>query len=99
ALDISNVKYGWLSSALATGYLVGSLPGARLMQRLGPRAGLAVTPVITSLVIGLHAKTTGFWQLLLLRGALGLAVAPSFACATQAIHRVLPFRDRGRGIG
>jgi ACS family hexuronate transporter-like MFS transporter len=99
ALDISDVNYGWLSSALASAYLVGSLPGARLMQRLGPRVGLAVTLAITSIVIGLHSEATGFWGLLCLRAALGLAVAPSFACATQAIHRVLPFRDRGRGIG
>jgi ACS family D-galactonate transporter-like MFS transporter len=51
------------------------------------------------LVIGLHAFAQGFVTLLLLRVALGVAVAPSFACATQTVHRVLPFKDRARAIG
>src|SRR5262249_47072267 len=38
-------------------------------------------------------------MLFALRLGLGLAVAPSFPCATQTIHRVLPFKDRARGIG
>jgi MFS transporter, ACS family, hexuronate transporter len=99
SLRISEVNYGWLSSAFATAYLVGSLPAARLMQRIGPRIGLAATLTISSLVIGLHALVPGYAVLLALRAAVGLAVAPSFACATQTVHRVLPFMHRARGIG
>jgi len=99
SLGISDVGYGWLSSAFASAYLVGSVPGARLMQRFGPRVGLASTLVLASIVIGLHGVVSGYWSLFALRICLGLAVAPAFACSTHTVHRVLPFKDRARGIG
>jgi ACS family hexuronate transporter-like MFS transporter len=99
SLHISDFSYGWLSSAFAFAYLVGSLPTARLMQRIGPRLGFAGTLAVSSAVIGLHALVPGYFVLLALRGAAGFSVAPSFACATQTVHRVLPFKDRARGIG
>lgn len=98
-LDISDVAYGWLGSAFASAYLVGSLPGARLIERIGPRIGLSLTLLAVSIVIGLHSVVTGYAMLFVLRIALGFAVAPAFPCATQTIHRVLPFKDRARGIG
>jgi len=99
SLQISDVGYGWLSSAFAGAYLVGSVPGARFMQKFGPRIGLASTMVLASVVIGMHGVARGYWSLFGLRIGLGLAVAPAFACATHAVHRVLPFKDRARGIG
>jgi MFS transporter, ACS family, hexuronate transporter len=99
SLHISDFNYGWLSSAFASAYLIGSLPSARLMQRIGPRVGFAATLAVSSAVIGLHALVPGYLILLALRAGAGLSVAPSFACATQTVHRVLPFKDRARGIG
>src|SRR5205823_4021104 len=98
-LGISDVAYGWLSSAFASAYLIGSVPGARFMQQFGPRIGLAATLVLTSIAIGLHGLAGSYWTLFALRICLGLAVAPAFACATHTVHRVLPFKDRARGIG
>jgi ACS family hexuronate transporter-like MFS transporter len=98
-LGISNVAYGWLSSAFAGAYLIGTLPAARLIQRIGPRLGLVTSVALTSLAIALHGMAGGFVALLALRVVLGLAVAPAFGCAAQAIHFVLPFKDRARGIG
>jgi len=99
SLHISEVRYGWWSTAFAGSYLVGSLPAARFVERVGPRRGIAFSLVAASCVIALHAIAQGFWSVLCLRIALGFAIAPSFPCATQAIHRVLPFRDRARAIG
>jgi ACS family hexuronate transporter-like MFS transporter len=99
SVGISDVAYGWLSTAFASAYLVGSVPGARFMQQFGPRIGLVATLVLTSIAIGLHGVVSNYWVLLALRICLGLAVAPAFACATHTVHRVLPFKDRARGIG
>ncbi|HKQ70508.1 MAG TPA: MFS transporter [Polyangiaceae bacterium] len=99
ALDISDVEYGWLSSAFASAYLVGSLPGARLIQKIGPRIGMALTLGVASVAIGLHSVVTNYPMLFALRVAIGLSVAPAFPCATQTIHRIHPFKDRARGIG
>jgi len=99
SLAISHIGYGWLSSGFASAYLIGSLPAARLIQVTGPRIGLAATLACASLVIGLHGVVESYPMLLALRIMLGLAVAPSFACAAHTLHRVLPFKDRARGIG
>jgi ACS family hexuronate transporter-like MFS transporter len=98
-LGISDVQYGWLSSGFAGAYLLGSMPAARFIQGIGPRIGLALTVAASSIALGLHGVVASFWGLMALRIVLGLAVAPSFPCATQTIHRVLPFKDRARGIG
>jgi predicted MFS family arabinose efflux permease len=59
---------------------------------------LALTVAATSLVIGLHSLVTGFYLLLTLRIGMGLANSSAMPAATQTIHRVLPFKDRSRGI-
>ncbi len=99
SLGISDVKYGWLSSGLAGAFLLGSLPMARFAQRIGPQVGLALTVALTSIVIGLHAVVASFTALLWLRIAMGFGAATSMPSATQTVHRVLPFKDRARGIG
>ncbi len=99
SLGISNVEYGWLSSGLAAAFLVGSLPMARVVQKIGPQIGLVLTLAITSAVIGLHATVDTFLSLFLLRMAMGFGAASSMPSATQTVHRVLPFKDRARGIG
>src|SRR5690242_14845330 len=93
ALDITDPRYGWWSTAFALSYFLGSIPTGRFVERLGPRMGLVVTLLAASVVIALHGMVEGFWSVFVLRVALGFAIAPSFPCATQAIHRVLPFRD------
>ena len=99
SLGISNVKYGWLSSGLAAALLLGSFPMARLVQKVGPQIGLVITVAMTSTVIGLHAFAETFVSLLCLRMAMGVGAASSMPSATQTVHRVLPFKDRARGIG
>jgi predicted MFS family arabinose efflux permease len=98
ALSISDVEYGWLSTGMAAAFLVGSFPAARLTQRIGPQVVLALTVAATSLVIGLHSLVSSFLLLLALRVGMGFAVASSMPAAIQTIHRVLPFKDRARGI-
>lgn len=97
-LQISDVQYGWLSTGMAASFMIGSLPAAHFTQRLGPQLTLALTVAATSLVIGLHSLVAGFIGLLLLRIAMGFAAAASMPAATQTIHRVMPFKDRARGI-
>ena len=99
SLDVSDFRYGIWSSGFAGAYLIGSIPAGVFVKRVGPRVGLALVLAVSSIIIALHSIATGFYSVLLLRIALGLAIAPSFPCATQAIHRILPFKDRARAIG
>lgn len=97
-LSISDVRYGWLSTGMAAAFLLGSLPAARLTQRIGPQITLACSVAATSLIICLHSLVTSFTQLLVLRVAMGFAIAATMPAATQTVHRVLPFKDRARGV-
>jgi ACS family hexuronate transporter-like MFS transporter len=97
-LALSDLEYGWLSTGMAATFLLASLPAARLTHRIGPQIALAITVVATSLVIGLHAVASSFLLLLILRMAMGCAIASAMPSATQTVHRVLPFKDRARGI-
>ncbi len=99
SLGISNVKYGWLVSSLAGAFLIGSMPSARLIQRIGPQVGLALTVLATSLMMGLHSIVASFAALLWLRVGMGFAVTAAMPSAAQTVHHVLPFKDRPRGIG
>lgn len=98
SLSISDVRYGWLSTGMAASFMIGSLPAARLTQRIGPQVALAITVAATTLVIGLHSLVVGYAALLTLRVSMGFAAAGAMPAATQTIHRVLPFKDRARGI-
>ena len=93
ALGISDGAYGWLPSSFASATLLGSLPAAWLIHKIGPRLGLILSLAVAAFALSLHSLAGGFWLMLALNIGLGLALAASFPAATQAIHRVLPFKD------
>lgn len=90
ALGLSNTQYGLLGSVFALAYLVGAPIAGRLLDRFGARIGLAVSLLVWSAVSASHTLVTGFWSLMAMRVALGLAEAPSFPGAVQTIHRAMP---------
>lgn len=97
-LAISDLRYGWLSTGMAAAFLIGSFPAAGLTQRVGPQIMLAFSVSATSMVICLHSLVTSFTELLVLRILMGLSIAATMPAATQTVHRVLPFKDRARGV-
>jgi ACS family hexuronate transporter-like MFS transporter len=97
-LHISNASYGWLGSAFAWAYLLGSPIAGRIVDRVGARRALVVSIVIWSSVAALHAAASGFVALLVLRAALGLSESPSFPGAVQAMSRSLPKKQVTRGV-
>jgi ACS family hexuronate transporter-like MFS transporter len=98
-LDITELEYGWLSSAFSLAYLFGAPLAGGFVDRLGARRGLLWAVLLWSAVAASHALAPGFAVLFGLRIALGLAEAPSFPSAAQTVHRVLLPEDRARGFG
>jgi ACS family hexuronate transporter-like MFS transporter len=98
-LDISHAQYGALGSAFAAAYLVGAPLSGWLLDRLGARRGLVLAVAVWSAVAALHAAAISFATLLLLRVLLGLAEAPSFPGAMQAVRRSLSPARRSAGVG
>lgn len=99
ALSIDRTHYGWLTSAFSMAYLLATPLAGTLVDRAGARKGLAAAVLVWSGVAALHAVAPTFYMLFALRIALGLAEAPSFPGAVQAVKRALPAGDRSAGVG
>lgn len=99
ALAIDNTRYGWLLSAFAMAYLVGAPFAGVVLDRFGARRGFALAVLIWSFIAGAHALAFSFLSLFLLRIALGLAEAPSFPAAAQAVRHALPGARRPLAFG
>ncbi|MBX3200867.1 MAG: MFS transporter [Labilithrix sp.] len=99
ALAIDNTQYGWLLGAFSMAYLVGAPVAGIVVDRLGARRGFAAAVIVWSLVAGAHALAFSFASLFALRVLLGMAEAPSFPAAVQAIRRALPGARRPLAYG
>jgi ACS family hexuronate transporter-like MFS transporter len=99
ALGLSNEDFGWLVSAFAFAYLVGTPICGKLVDRFGARRVLLGAVVLWTLVAALHSLVWSFAVLAVLRVGLGLAESPSYPGSTQTIHRALPPERRARGFG
>jgi ACS family hexuronate transporter-like MFS transporter len=99
ALGIDHTQYGWLTSAFSMTYLVGAPLAGLVVDRIGARRGLAYAVMTWTCVAAAHALVPSFGILFALRIALGLAEAPSFPGAAQAVKRSLSGKDREAGFG
>jgi ACS family hexuronate transporter-like MFS transporter len=99
ALGISELEYGWLTSAFSIAYLVATPLSGWWIDRAGARRGLVASVLLWSSVAALHALVPGFAVLFALRIALGLAEGPGFPGAAQTVQRILPPAERARGFG
>jgi ACS family hexuronate transporter-like MFS transporter len=99
ALNISHSQYGSLTAAFAMAYLVGAPLAGALLDRVGARRGLVYAVFVWSGIAALHAAARSIVSLFLLRILLGLAEAPSFPGAAQAVRRALPPEHRSAGFG
>jgi sugar phosphate permease len=99
-LGLSQEAMGQVFSAFLVGYAVCQIPGGMLADHFGaPRvlgwAALAWVAA-TGWMVGAGASVVA---LLGARCALGVAEAPTFPAAAQAISRALPVAQRGRANG
>jgi ACS family hexuronate transporter-like MFS transporter len=97
ALGIDHRGYGALTGAFSLAFLIGAPLASRIVDRLGPRSGLALSLVVWSVVSALHGMASSFVALLLLRVLLGASEAPSLPGAARAVRRVLPPGSRSAG--
>src|SRR5579883_1777643 len=99
ALGFDATHFGWLASAFSAAYMVAAPAAGVVLDRTGARRGLAVAIVAWSVVSAAHAFVPTFAVLFAMRLALGVAEAPSFPGAAQAVRRALPPRDRSAAFG
>ena len=99
-LGLSQQAMGQVFSAFLVGYALCQVPAGRLADRLGaPRVlGWAALGWVAA-TVAIVAGAGNFAALLAARCLLGVAEAPTFPAAGQAIARLMPVVQRGRANG
>lgn len=95
---LSDVQYGWLSSAFVWGIVVVILFFGALMQKFGERLIGGIGLVGFSLVTAMTGFATGFASLLSARLALGVFEAPTFPMNATLVRRWFPKSERGKAV-
>ncbi|GAA2179200.1 MFS transporter [Brooklawnia cerclae] len=95
---MTDVQYGWLSSAFVWGIVAVILVFGALMQRFGERLIGGIGLVGFSLATLLSGTTAGFWPLLGCRLGLGVFEAPTFPMNATLVRRWFPRSERGKAV-
>ncbi len=99
---LSEAAMGTVFSAFLAGYALCQIPGGMLADRFGARRVLAVAALGWVVSIAAMSAVAGAWAvagLLVARFVLGVAEAPTFTAAAQAISHYVPVWARGRANG
>lgn len=76
---------GFVFLAWYVGYAAGQVPSGWVADRIGSKPSLILFAVLWSVLTGLTGTATGFTGLAAIWGAMGVAQAGIFVCATKAI--------------
>jgi predicted MFS family arabinose efflux permease len=77
-LSWTYAEAGWINTANAIGYLLGSLLALMFVAKLGPRLLFVSGMIVTTLALLASGLTRDFWFLSLWRVLAGLGGAPAF---------------------
>jgi len=95
---LNNAEFGILYSAFGISYLVMTIVGGLLVDRMGSRKILSVFSALWSVVSGMMAIASGFFSILIIRIALGIAEGPAFPALTRVSTDWLPIQERARAL-
>ncbi len=93
---ISDVMYGYLSSAYSWTYAAMQLPAGVLLDRWGVRRVLLIATLLWALASGLAALAPTVALLFAARFLLGIGEAPSFPANSKAVGEWFPPEQRGK---
>ncbi len=98
-LGLSPLEAGWIGGAFAWGYAFTQLLAGYLALRFGSRrliAACLVPFVVTAMLTGLVGS---FWQMIAVRGLLGMAEGPIYAATSMLLAEWFLKAERGRAFG
>jgi len=95
----NEVQYGYIVTAFQAAYAVGLLLMGRVMDRIGARAGYAISILIWSLSAMAHALARTPLGFGTARFALGLGEAGNFPAAIKTVAEWFPRRERALATG
>jgi sugar phosphate permease len=92
--DISTFEVGWLDAAFMAAYALGQVPGGLAGDIFGPRGVLAAMILLWSGTVAAVAWTGGFWRLIGVRAAFGLAQAGAYPIISKMTRTWFPITVR-----
>jgi ACS family hexuronate transporter-like MFS transporter len=95
----SDKEYGDINAAFTLAYAIGFLGAGWLIDRIGTRAGYAISLTIWSLAAAAHAFAGGIWGFAAARFALGLGESGNFPAAIKTVAEWFPRRERAFATG
>jgi ACS family hexuronate transporter-like MFS transporter len=98
-LHIDERSYGFLTGAFLAAYTGGYLVMGTVIDRLGTKAGFAISAGAWSIAAGLHATAANALQLGGFRGLLGFAEAGNFPAAIKGVAEWFPQEQRALATG
>lgn len=90
----TDTDLGWLDSAFFAAYGLGQVPGGLLGDIFGPRWILTGSVLFWSALAAGVVWTAGFWQVLAIRAAFGLAQAPAYPVVSKMTRSWFPLSIR-----
>jgi MFS transporter, ACS family, glucarate transporter len=99
ALRIGPLAWGWVTGVFTLAYAAFEIPGGVLGDRIGPRRVITRIVLWWSAFTSLTGFVSGYAPLLLVRFLFGVGEAGAFPCASVAVARWFPVRERGRAFG
>ncbi|MBZ5564107.1 MAG: MFS transporter [Acidobacteriia bacterium] len=96
---MSNTAYSRVIFAFMLAYTVMNAVSGPLIDRLGTRAGYALTAAWWSVAAGLHALAQGPWTLGLYRFLLGMGEAGNWPAGVKVVAEWFPARERALASG
>jgi predicted MFS family arabinose efflux permease len=87
-LGLTYAQAGWLNTANAVGYLIGALPAARVIARLGARRTLVAGMALTAIAIVGSGLTRSFELISLLRLVAGVTGALTFVAGGSIASQI-----------
>src|SRR5687768_11788445 len=97
--NMSNVQYGMINTSFLIGYGIMFTIAGRLIDRVGSKAGLAVSVGVWSIANCLHGAVNNFHQLLGSRLLLGVGEGGCFPGAAKTASEWFDVRRRGFANG
>jgi ACS family hexuronate transporter-like MFS transporter len=98
-LGWSEIGYGNIVTAFQAAYALGMLLVGRFIDRVGTRAGLAVTAALWAVATMLHGAATSVAGFAAARVGLGVGEAGAFPAGGKAIAERFPPHERSFAIG
>jgi MFS transporter, ACS family, hexuronate transporter len=97
--NITDVQYGMINTSFLISYALMFTVGGRLIDRIGGKAGLALSVGIWSIASGLHGLMTNFHQLLTFRFLLGMGEGACFPGAAKTVYEWFDKKERAFANG